>query len=78
MCIHTYAALRVAAQRIAACVELVTAAPRCALLPVASTNDVIVDVVFLHTLTTWCYWRLVQMQQETCSKYAMNLVTDIR
>jgi len=32
----------------------------------------------LHTLTTWCYWRLVQMQQETCSKYAMNLVNDIR
>jgi len=34
-------ALRVAAQRSAACVELVTAALRCAVLLVASTNNVI-------------------------------------
>jgi len=32
---------RVAAQRSAACEELVTAALRCALLPVASTNNAI-------------------------------------
>jgi len=40
-CVYTYAALRVAAQRSAACTELVTAALRCALLPVAFTNNVI-------------------------------------
>jgi len=37
-----------------------------------------VSFVYLHMLTTWRYWRLVQMQQETCSQYAMNSVNDIR
>ena len=37
-----------------------------------------VSLVYLPMQTTWCYWRLVQMPQETCLKYAMNLVNDIR
>ena len=37
-----------------------------------------VSLVYLSMQTTRCYWRLVQMPQETCSKYATNLINDIR
>jgi len=36
-----------------------------------------VSLVYVHILTTWCDWRIVQMQQET-TKYAMNSVKEIR
>jgi len=37
-----------------------------------------VSLLYLFMLTTWCYLRLAKLQQETWSKYAMNLVSCIR
>jgi len=39
---------------------------------------VYVSLMYLYKLTTWGYWRIVQIQQETYSKYAMNSVNDIQ